>query len=92
MGGLAKITISLPDEMLAEVKAAVEAGEFTNTSEAIRDALRQWRRARSVMALSDAELRRVVAKGLDKHELAETDATLKRLRAKYTALLAGRGQ
>ncbi len=50
MGALAKITISLPEEMLAEVKAAVEAGEFTNTSEAIRDALRQWRRARSVMA------------------------------------------
>ncbi len=92
MGALAKITISLPEEMLAEVKAAVEAGEFTNTSEAIRDALRQWRRARSVMALSDAELRRVVAKGLDGHQLAETDATLKRLRAKYTALLAGGGR
>ena len=92
MGALAKITISLPEEMLAEVKAAVEAGEFTNTSEAIRDALRQWRRARSVMALSDAELRRVVAKGLGGHQLAETDATLKRLRAKYTALLAGEGR
>ncbi len=92
MGVLAKITISLPEEMLAEVKAAVEAGEYTNTSEAVRDALRQWRRARSVMALSDAELRRVVAKGLDTHQLAETDATLKRLRAKYTALLAGGGR
>lgn len=92
MGALAKITISLPEEMLAEVKAAVEAGEFTNTSEAIRDALRQWRRARSVMALSDAELRRVVAKGLDRHQLADTDATLKRLRAKYAALLAGGGR
>ena len=40
MGAIEKITISLPAEMVAEIRAAVEAGEFTNTSEAIRDAVR----------------------------------------------------
>ncbi len=63
MGAIEKITISLPREMLAEIKKAVEAGEFTNTSEAIRDALRQWRRARTVIALNDEELRQLVAEG-----------------------------
>ena len=91
MGALAKITISLPEEMLAEIKAAVEAGEFTNTSEAIRDALRQWRRARAVLALNDAELRRLVTEGRDSGQPVATEATLERLRAKYTALLAGGG-
>ena len=41
MSALEKITISLPAEMVAEIRAAVEAGEFANTSEAIRDALRR---------------------------------------------------
>ena len=41
MSALEKITISLPAEMAAEIKAAVEAGEFANTSEAIRDELRR---------------------------------------------------
>ena len=36
MSALEKITISLPAEMVAEIRAAVEAGEFANTSEAIR--------------------------------------------------------
>lgn len=92
MGAVAKITISLPEEMLAEVKAAVEAGEFTNTSEAIRDALRHWQRARSVLALNDAELRRLVTEGRDSGPPVASEATLKRLRVKYTVLLAGGGQ
>jgi len=43
MSALKKITISLPAEMVAEIKAAIAAGECANTSEAIRDALRRWR-------------------------------------------------
>jgi antitoxin ParD1/3/4 len=61
MGALKKLTISLPEEMLAEIKAALEAGEFTTASQAIRDALQQWRRARSVLALNDTQLRRLLA-------------------------------
>ena len=85
MGALEKITISLPEEMLAEIKAAVEAGEFTNTSEAIRDALRQWRRSRTVIALNDEELRRLVDEGRESGEPVDGKAVFERLRAKYTA-------
>lgn len=91
MGALQKITITLPTEMLAEVKAAVEAGEFTNTSEAIRDALRHWRRARTVVALNDEELRRLVAEARGSGAPVDGEAALARLRSKYAALSGRRG-
>ena len=76
MGALERITITLPKEMLAEIKRAIEAGEFIDTSEAIRAALRHWRRARTAVTLNDEELRRLLAEG---------EAALKRLRANYAA-------
>ena len=91
MSVLEKITISLPREMLAEVKAAIEAGEFTNTSEAIREALRCWRRSRTVIVLNDEELRRLVAEARESGAPVDGEAALRRLRAKYTGLPAGRG-
>lgn len=90
MSAIEKITISLPADMLAEVRAAVEAGEFTNTSEAIRDALRQWRRARTVIALNDDELRRLVAEGRQSGEPVDGETALRGLREKYAALAEGR--
>ena len=86
MGALAKITISLPEEMLAEIKAAVEAGEYTNTSEAVRDALRHWRRSRTVFALNDEELKQLVAEGRASGKPVDGEAALGRLRAKYAAM------
>lgn len=92
MSTLEKITISLPREMVAEIKAAVAAGEFTNTSEAIRDALRRWRGARTVIALADDDLRRLVADGRTSGEPVDGETALKKLRAKYAAMSAGAGR
>ena len=92
MSRLEKITISLPGEMVAEIKAAVEAGEFTNTSEAVRDALRRWRGLRTVIALSEDELRRLVAEGKASGEPVDGEAALRRLRAKYAAMSAEPGR
>ena len=60
MGKLERMTISLPEEMVAGIMAAVQAGEFASTSEVIRDALRQWRRSRTVIALNDEVVRELV--------------------------------
>ena len=92
MSRLEKITISLPGEMVAEIKAAVEAGEFANTSEAVRDALRRWRRSRIVIALGEDELRRLVAEGKASGEPVDGEAALRRLRAKYAAMSAEPGR
>ena len=92
MSTIERITISLPAEMVAEIKAAVAAGEFTTTSEAVRDALRRWHRARTVIALGDEELRRLVADGRDSGEPVDGEAALRHLRAKYAAMSAEDGR
>jgi antitoxin ParD1/3/4 len=92
MSDIEKITISLPGEMVAEIKEAVAAGEYANTSEAIREALRQWRRSRTVIALNDEELRRLVAEGRASGEPVDGDAVLRRLRAKYAAMSSPAGR
>lgn len=46
-----KIAITLPPDMLQLLRAAVDAGEYASTSEAVRDAVRAWQRQR----LEDAE-------------------------------------
>lgn len=91
MSALEKITISLPREMLSEIKDAIAAGEFTNTSEAIRAALRNWHRARTVIAINDEELRRLVAEGRGSGAPIDGETALKGLREKYAAMAAERG-
>src|SRR5262249_34518240 len=82
-GKIEKITIAVPAELAAEIKAAVKAGEFASTSEAVRDALRHWQRSRTIIALNDAELRRLIAEGRASGEPVDEAATLPRRRAKY---------
>ena len=86
MGTIDKVTISLPSEMLAEIRAAIDAGEFANTSEAVREALRHWQRSRKVMALNDADLRRLVAEGRASGTPLDGETVLNGLRAKYAAM------
>jgi len=88
MGTVEKITISLPSEMVSEIKEAVAAGEFTSTSEAIRDALRRWKTARKVIVLSDDELRRMIAEGDASGEPVDGETVLRQLRTKYEAMAA----
>lgn len=42
-----KISITMTPEMMREVRASVEAGEYASTSEALRDAVRVWQRERA---------------------------------------------
>lgn len=88
MATLEKLTISLSAEMLAEVQTTVEKGEFTNTSEAIGEAIRHWQRARNAIAHSDHELSRLVAEGQEGGAAIDGDVAIKRLRAKYSAMSA----
>ena len=48
MGKVEKISIALPHDMVADLKEAVERGEYATTSEVVRDALRDWRLKRKV--------------------------------------------
>lgn len=43
MAGIERLTIALPSDMAADVKGAVEDGDYALTSEIVREALRDWR-------------------------------------------------
>ena len=42
MPDIQKVSIALTGEQLASLRAAVETGEYATTSEAVREALREW--------------------------------------------------
>jgi antitoxin ParD1/3/4 len=42
MPDIHKVSIALTGEQVAALKSAVESGEYATTSEAIREALREW--------------------------------------------------
>ncbi|MBA4043447.1 MAG: transcriptional regulator [Erythrobacter sp.] len=42
MSKLERITVTMPAEMAAKLRAAVERGEYATTSEVVREALRDW--------------------------------------------------
>lgn len=65
MGTVEKITIALTSAQASFVREAVAAGEYASTSEAIRDAVREWKERRDNLGYSIEELREAVQEGLD---------------------------
>ena len=59
MANVEKLSVALTPDMVAEVRAAVEAGDYGSVSEVVRDALRDWRLRRKIEALEADELRRL---------------------------------
>ena len=65
MANVEKISIALTPEMLAVVREAVESGEYASSSEVMREALRDWKRRRSLEQKEIEELRRLWTEGLE---------------------------
>ena len=42
MADIERMTVVFPEPMASKLRAAVQAGEYASTSEAVRDAVRQW--------------------------------------------------
>lgn len=59
-----KMTIALTSEMASFVRNAVDTGEYASTSEAIRDAVREWKERRDLLGYTVEELRGAVSEGL----------------------------
>ena len=60
MGKLERITVTMPEEMAAKMRAAVESGEYATTSEIVREALRDWYAAQVGNIRSVQELRAMI--------------------------------
>ena len=64
MSRIERMTVTMPADMAAVVKAAVDGGDYASTSEVVRDALRDWKIKRAVQVQELAALKRDIDKGL----------------------------
>ena len=64
MSSIERMTITMPADMSALVKAAVAGGDYASTSEVVREALREWKLRRAVQAQEFAALKADIDKGL----------------------------
>ncbi len=91
MADIERMTITLPAEMAALIKGAVEGGDYASGSEVVREALREWK-ARRVPDTADlAALKADIDRGLaDLAAGRVQDFDLNRVIARGRRLLADR--
>jgi antitoxin ParD1/3/4 len=90
MGKLERITVTMPEEMAAKMRAAVEAGEYATTSEIVRDALREWSDQQERREAGLARLRALIAEG-EKGPFLDGETVLTELE-EYVAELVRKGE
>ena len=83
MSNVQKMSVALTPEIVATVKEAVASGEYTSTSEVVRDALRSWKAQRAAHEIDVKELRRLWHEGVDSGPSKEGEAVFSRLKKKY---------
>lgn len=69
VAAIERLTITLPSDMAALVKGAVEDGDYASSSEVVREALRDWKLKRSLRLQELAALNAEIDRGLT--DLAE---------------------
>jgi antitoxin ParD1/3/4 len=84
MSKLERITVTMPAEMAAKMRAAVEAGEYATTSEIVREALREWNDHQERRQIALKKLRALVAEG-EKGPFLDGETVFAEFRQKYSA-------
>jgi len=88
LSNVQKVSVALTTEMIAMLKDAVDAGEYTSASEVVREALRAWKSRRAAHEQEVDELRKLWAEGLASGPPIEGQPVFQRLREKYAELAA----
>jgi antitoxin ParD1/3/4 len=65
MSKIERLTITMPSDMAAVIKGAVEGGDYASSSEVVREALRDWKLKRAVQLHELDALKVDINKGLD---------------------------
>lgn len=92
MRTIEKISIALPPEMIAQLRQAVDTGEYSSSSEVVRDALRDWTHKRQLQQNGIAELRQLWQEAREKNgPYVPADEVMQRLERKYQALADAAG-
>jgi antitoxin ParD1/3/4 len=63
MAAIERMTITLPSDMAAIVKDAVEGGDYASNSEGVREALRDWKTKRALQLQELAALKADIDRG-----------------------------
>jgi len=97
MAKVQKISIALPKKMIADIRYAVDSGQYATTSEVIREAVREWRGkprelpARVRVPKTKAEFRRRIQAAIDSLDRGEgipAEEVYARVRARIKAVAA----
>lgn len=64
MSTIERMTVTMPAEMAAVVKGAVDGGDYASTSEVVREALRDWKSKRAIQLHELEALKADIDKGL----------------------------
>jgi len=93
-----KISIALPQEMLDDIRYAVDSGQYASASEVVREAVREWRGPQKrpyppnyPYVRTKEELLVRIAEGIasaDRGDVKPADEVFDRLEAKYRAMVA----
>jgi Arc/MetJ-type ribon-helix-helix transcriptional regulator len=81
MGSETTITITLPTELLAEIEAAVAAGDHASVDEAIQRALEEHEEARRRVDVRRLEA--MIREGVDSGPATDIEVVSERLQRKY---------
>ena len=91
-----KISIALPEQMVKDIRYAVDSGQYASASEVVREAVREWRGPKRPFppnypyAATMDDLRRMAQEGIDsanRGELIPADEVFKELEARYRKLV-----
>jgi antitoxin ParD1/3/4 len=92
MASVEKISIALPPEMVALLRQAVDTGEYSSSSEVVRDALRDWTQKRNLRQQGVEELRQVWQQAIeDRKPGVPVEDVLDRLERRYQAMADAAG-
>lgn len=91
MPSIERLTITLPAEMAAVIRSAVEAGDYASTSEMVLEAVRDWKTKRTIQLQELEALQSGIKKGLnDLSEGQVRDFDTRRIVERGRKLLAAR--
>jgi antitoxin ParD1/3/4 len=80
MPAIERLTVTMPAEMAANLRHAIEGGEYATTSEIVREALRDWTRKHDSERQQLEDLRAAIAEG-DKGEGIPAEEVFAEMRA-----------
>lgn len=82
MSNIEKVSIALTSEQVATLRAAVDEGAYATTSEAVREAIRDWQLKRELQQEEIRRVRQLWQEGVDSGSAGEVDFDALRQEAK----------